>query len=151
MLDQVCRKAFDWFKKKTHTHISYDGCYWKFLYWFFYCYCDLDGSNENCSGLGVCATSWCGVYTKVSRHCAIHYYIQSWLLLLNYSLKMNRSAVQWFRSYLTMRTQSVCTNGVLSEPQPISSGVPQGSVLGPLLFYQYINNLPLVVQGCSID
>ena len=67
------------------------------------------------------------------------------------SLGMNRSAVQWFRSYLTMRTQSVCTNVALSEPQPISSRVPQGSILGPLLFYQYINNLPLVVQGCSIN
>ena len=32
------------------------------------------------------------------------------------SLGMNRSAVQWFRSYLTMHTQSVCTNGVVSEP-----------------------------------
>ena len=37
---------------------------------------------------------------------------------------MNRSAVQWFRSYLAVRTQSVCTNGVVSEPQPISFGVP---------------------------
>ena len=50
------------------------------------------------------------------------------------SLGMNRSAVQWFRSYLTVRTQSVCTNGVLSEPQPISFEVPQGSVLGLLIF-----------------
>ena len=39
---------------------------------------------------------------------------------------MNRSAVQWFRSYLTVRTQRVCTNGVLSEPQPIPFGVPPG-------------------------
>ena len=64
---------------------------------------------------------------------------------------MNRSAVQWFRSYLAVRTQSVCTNGVVSEPQPISFGVPQGSVLGPLLFIVYINDLPLAVQGCSVE
>ena len=67
------------------------------------------------------------------------------------SLGMNRSAVQWFRSYLTMRTQSVCTNGVLSEPQPISFVVRQGSVLGPLLFIIYIHDLPLGFQGCSIE
>ena len=50
-----------------------------------------------------------------------------------------------------MHTQSVCTNGVLSEPQPISFGVAQGRVLGPLLFMIYINDLPLAVQGCSVE
>ena len=50
-----------------------------------------------------------------------------------------------------MRTQSVCTNGVLSEPQPISFGVPQGNVLGPLSLIIYKNDLPLAVQGCRVE
>ena len=66
-------------------------------------------------------------------------------------LGMNRSAVQWFRSYLTTRTQSICVNGLLSQPQPIPFGVPQGSVLGPLLFIIYLNDLPLAVHGCSVE
>ena len=50
-----------------------------------------------------------------------------------------------------MRTQSVFINGVLSEPQPISFGVPQGSLLGPLLFIIYVNDLPLAVHGCCVE
>ena len=69
------------------------------------------------------------------------------------SLGMNRSALQWFRSYLTMRVQSVCTNGglILSKQQPIFFGVPQGRVLRLLLFIIFINDLSLVVRGCSVE
>ena len=48
----------------------------------------------------------------------------------------------WFSSYLQGRSQRVEVDKVLSSPLDIASGVPQGSILGHLLFILYVNDMP---------
>jgi len=66
--------------------------------------------------------------------------------------------VEWIKQFLTGRTQRVRVGGVLSEEVRVSLGVPQGGVLGPLLFLAYVNhigrniesNIQLFADDCVI-
>ena len=53
------------------------------------------------------------------------------------------SSLLWFKSYLTDRRQCVNLSGTVSNTEVLSSGIPQGSIMGPALFLLFINDLPL--------
>ena len=70
---------------------------------------------------------------------------------LQYEMGITETALHWFISYLAERTQSVCINQTISKATPLICGVPQGSVLGPILFAAYTSQLGKIIESHGLS
>ena len=78
--------------------------------------------------------------------------INHWLLPKKLSIyEANNLSLKWFGSYLTRRKQYVRINGCCSTSKQLLQGVPQGSILGPIFFLLFVNDMPLSIHDSTLD
>ena len=70
---------------------------------------------------------------------------------LSHDLGIGGRVLRWFESYLSSRSSSVSINGILSDPNTIEFGLPQGSLIGPLGFTLYVLPVGRIIRSFEVD
>ena len=89
--------------------------------------------------------------TMIDLSAAFNTVNQECLLSTLHDLGIRDTALEWFRSYLTTRQQKVIIKGNCSDSKDLTCGVPQGSVLGPILFTVYTWSLGRLIQQSKLQ
>ena len=102
----------------------------------------------------ICSELDCGrsvLFNQLDLSCSFDT-VDHFILLnrLESSFGITSKAISWLKTYLTCRTQSVVMNNKQSKTLKVKYGVPQGSVLGPLLFNLYINPVYSIIERHAV-
>ena len=97
-------------------------------------------------------------FRKKSYSCGVFVDLEKAFDTVNHSILISKlryyglkePSLSWLSSYLSNRSQQVSLNGQLSTPKQVTCGVPQGSILGPLLFLIYINDMNKAINNSTV-